>query len=138
MDKIVINDIELFPSPREVHRFISMILNIEPKPQTSYRPLSRYIGLYLDYKTYSNKPRFELPSPPEVNRFISKALSKSMSAEFTFSSPLEVNRFISTLTFTRLYLARSFRPLARYIGLYHTRMRLCQLLKMLCYRPLAR
>ena len=59
-----------------------------------------------------------------------------MSAEFTFSSPLEVNRFISTLTFTRLYLARSFRPLSRWIGLYqdiHYYMEFVD-----CYRPLPR
>ena len=78
------------------------------------------------------------PSPPEVDRFISE-MKFNFKDVVGFPSSHEVDSFYPTY-FPSIDTNEldCYRPLPRYIGLYHTCMRLCQLLKMLCFRPLAR
>ena len=64
----------------------------------SFRPLSRYIGLYHGGV---------LPNTGEKEGF---------------PSPLEVYRFISREKVMNTYFIVGFRPLSRYIGLYHIRV----------------
>ena len=62
----------------------------------SFRPLSRYIGLYPRKNLEDAKKNWEFPSPLEVYRFISRSdCEGSQREETTFPSPLEVYRFIS-------------------------------------------
>ena len=64
----------------------------------SFRPLSRYIGLYHGGVLPNTGEKEGFPSPLEVYRFISRK-SKNDSSRNTakFPSPLEVYRFISKL-----------------------------------------
>ena len=61
----------------------------------SFRPLSRWIGLYQGGKPQINKSQLEFPSPLEVDRFISIILLLTAFVSVMFPSPLEVDRFIS-------------------------------------------
>ena len=85
----------------------------------SFRPLSRYIGLYPIEAEFTEIEQNEFPSPLEVYRFISKNIKHSTILLKQFPSPLEVYRFISRLEWIENNLENSFRPLSRYIGLYH-------------------
>ena len=112
----------LFPSPLEVNRFISEPRAYESEDKTtSFRPLSRWIGLYPSL--LSNKQRDEakaFPSPLEVDRFISNKYMNLGRELGKFPSPLEVYRFISMIMSDLRTCQRDcFRPLSRYIGLYH-------------------
>ena len=79
----------------------------------SFRPLARHIGLYLmDAQTKATK-KWKLPSPHEVNRFVSAGLDKD--------------------TFKDKY---GFRPLSRWIGLYQDIHYYKEFVD--CYRPLPR
>ena len=64
----------------------------------------------------------QLPSPREVDRFISDYKEAQDSILKQFSSPLEVDRFMSKQNRLILYSRLCFRPLSRYIGLYHARI----------------
>ena len=62
----------------------------------SFRPLSRQIGLYLSFYICGyNGDAQKLPSPLEVDRFISENLITNSAFPDKFPSPLEVYRFIS-------------------------------------------
>lgn len=99
--------------------------------------------VYILFNTNLTYIEQQLPSPLEVDRFISDhdiEVSENplryrplvrfigyiieMDLELVFQkkelpSPLEVNRFISSLTTqSRFRYSISFRPLSRYIGLY--------------------
>ena len=87
---------EALPSPREVDTFISVKHQRLRLQLVSFRPLSRWIGLY--------------PGDEEMAK---KNLTK-------FPSPLEVNRFISIRMQTLTVSSKCFRPLPRYIGFYRT------------------
>ena len=86
-----------FPSPLEVNRFISKSWQIRKHfSYTSYRPLSRYIGLYQTLRwILDTTPGKLLPSSLEVHRFIPSKVSVSMCPRLMLPSPLEVYRFIS-------------------------------------------
>ena len=59
-------------------------------------------------------------------------------AKLKFPSPLEVYRFISGKHLTiDIRLCGSFRPLSRYIGLYHVYMYVMKEI-LGCFRPLSR
>ena len=80
----------MFPSPREVDRFIS-VEEEKPKKQIS-----------------------EFPSPLEVDRFISlEEAVKLRKAYNKFPSPLEVHRFISLGALRECHCHYRYRPLAR-------------------------
>ena len=65
------------------------------KYPNSFRPLSRYIGLYLNMAFYTYYDQL-FPSPLEVYRFISNsAIDTIKTLKGRFPSPLEVYRFIS-------------------------------------------
>ena len=65
------------------------------KYPNSFRPLSRYIGLYQN-TIASATISFPFPSPLEVYRFISNsAIDTIKTLKGRFPSPLEVYRFIS-------------------------------------------
>ena len=68
---------------------------ITTKVGISYRPLSRYIGLYPTNLNKVHKEHGTLPSPLEVYRFISKTKLFALYIEDLFPSPLEVYRVIS-------------------------------------------
>ena len=81
----------------------------------SFRPLSRYIGLYLEGGIPGiPEVRELLPSPCEVYRFISVSEGAwKFWATVGFPSPLEVYRFISedeTMVYDFVFC---FRPLSR-------------------------
>ena len=62
--------INMFPSPLEVNRFISQVGYLLQSHKVSFRPLSRWIGLYQN-KGMGIVYGFVFPSPREVNKFIS-------------------------------------------------------------------
>ena len=63
-----------FPSPLEVNRFISRCCNgVRRRKTMSFRPLSRYIGLYPENMSLINELIAAFPPPLEVYRFISNA-----------------------------------------------------------------
>ena len=62
----------------------------------------------------------EFPSPLEVYRFISRVDDLTKYVIPRFPSPLEVYRFISKRNTRTNQRSLSFRPLSRYIGLYHS------------------
>lgn len=60
----------------------------------SFRPLSRYIGLY-HFSNWIKKGYLVLPSPLEVNRFTSEQKDTGEEKCNEFPSPREADRFIS-------------------------------------------
>ena len=85
----------VFPSPREVDRFISLGVSASSVNQWSFRPLARWIGLYLDELKNYDSFAIEFPSPREVDRFISNVYLSRTKWLYMFPSPREVDRFIS-------------------------------------------
>ena len=85
----------VFPSPLEVDRFISKEEVVENFNPEGFRPLSRYIGLYLNFIQSGRLPNGEFPSPFEVYEFISDMKDVTNNFLETFPSPLGVYRFIS-------------------------------------------
>ena len=85
-----------------------------------FRPLSGYIGLYRYMADINVRASKAFPSPLEVDRFISKNVGLFGAWFYGFPSPLEVDRFISKqLKNGTSKTENSFRPLSRWIGLYH-------------------
>ena len=84
-----------FPSPLEVHRFISKrkggklyVLTRFPSPLEVNRFISDQISL-------AGRISQDFPSPCEVDRFVSQMIDYSKYSEIkTLPSPCEVNRFI--------------------------------------------
>ena len=81
----------------------------------SFRPLSRYIGLYQSDWIYAQLDMNEFPSPLEVYRFISYDKAFTNYKYDRFPSPLEVYRFISMkMQVTNYTLTRFPSPLEVY------------------------
>ena len=113
-----------FPSPLEVDRFISVqIFNYCGRDDFSFRPLSRWIGLY-HLNHYNGVESIGFPSPLEVDRFISQNVRPLVALS-------ETTRFRPLSRWIGLYRTVSadetaqpvvgFRPLSRWIGLYHSK-----------------
>ena len=89
----------------------------EPQP-LSFRPLSRYIGLYLDSWAEQGVSVFQFPSPLEVDRFISNQLPFSIRHTNGYRPLSRQIGLYRTLMLQARSFIRCFRPLSRYIGLY--------------------
>ena len=90
-----------------------MLLKVFPSPLK----VCRFISLKFDYNTAE---LYMFPSPLEVDRFISDKILAILNQKGGFPSPLEVYRFISQCLYSHVLPKRKrFRPLARWIGLYH-------------------
>ena len=108
-----------FPSPLEVYRFISKKQeNKEVYHAPCFRPLSRYIGLYLTEEDFNEHLKYCFRP---LSRYIGLYLKNTTRWGFgctLFPSPLEVYRFISIEMALVVNVGIGFRPLSRYIGLY--------------------
>lgn len=95
----VTGELAKLSSPSEVDSFISVLyqaLHQERVKLQRFRPLSRWIVLYLYGSKLFVLVDIKFPSPLEVNRFISLK-SLTMLEPLAFPSPLEVDRFISNV-----------------------------------------
>ena len=102
---------------RPLSGYIKLIsVTVEGRLQTrtyGFRPLSRWIGLYLD-EIIANAMMFDgFPSHLEIHRFISDAQTRVITTTFKFSSPREVNRVISMKSMRFKQIEVCFRPLPR-------------------------
>ena len=102
-----------------------------------FRPLARYIGLYHIMADGSRVDDLTFPSPLEVYRFISNARMSFGSGYYVSVPSRGIQVYIMSKQKRMERLHARYRPLSRYIGLYHYEQS-TDLLKRQCFRPLSR
>ncbi len=126
------------PSPLEVDRLISQHSHQSLSHALCYRPLLRWIGLYLRSVSVKKTVTPLFPSHLEVNRFISNLMNNVCMSGRLFPSPLEVHRFISHDKSASIIKSRNGSPSPREVYRFISQVCSSSLSHRMCFRPLSR